>query len=504
MKHFKTNYFLLLFACFISSTFLAQPQKYIRNFDDDVYGIYPCKDSTYYTISIHPGCGINSFGVRYMNRKGEVIWLRESPLSATHFLSFEGVVEDDNSFTILYYSGASNYITQLNSNGDLQFSSIVSSSGYKFTKIVSINNEFYVTGNKETPTASDSTKALLVKLNNNGVYQWAKTYRFPGYKHFAFNDAKVHNNSILVGGYFSKGGSPQPSYPYIAKLDVNGNLSQQFTYVIDSSMFLFEPYLLTNIDFYDPNIIYGKFRASSGVDCIMKIDNQFNTVWTQNIIGDLQFICATYDGGVLYTKAGYLAGNLNKLNGNGVVTNHYAHGLVGSMYQGGVSVIKRHDCGFLIGTAVGWPSDLYAHLPSNGGYCGGAETSLDNVYQEPVIRRTVNALPPASISFNFSSNNSPFTVLAPSNNLLCSGTFQCEDPLESTDIQPIEFTLFPNPASDVVRLDLPNETTIEVIDHMGKIVLMTSDFNGEINVNALAKGLYTLRAGKALSRMVKD
>jgi hypothetical protein len=87
---------------------------------------------------------------------------------------------------------------------------------------------------------------------------------------------------------------------------------------------------------------------------------------------------------------------------------------------------------------------------------------------------------------------------------LCSGTFQCEDPLETTDIQLNEFNLFPNPASDVVRLNLPEGTTIEVIDHMGKVVLMTSDFNGEINVSTLAKGLYTLRAGKAFSRMVKD
>jgi hypothetical protein len=500
----KTTYILLLFACFISGTLLAQPQKYIRNFNDDVYGIYPCKDSTFYTISIHPGCGINSFAVRYMDRKGEIIWAKESPLSATHFISFEGVVEDDNSLTITYFTGGYNRVTQLTSTGDIPFSYYFEPNGYKFTKIVAINNEFYLTGNRETPSASDSTKALLVKMNSDGVFQWAKTYRFPGYKHFAFNDCKAYNNSLLVGGYFSQGGSPQPSYPYIAKLDVNGNLSQQFTYVIDSSMFLFEPYLLTHLDFYDENIIYGRFRASAGVDCVMQLDGQFNSVWTQNIIGDLQQICAAYDGGVIYTTWGNLAGDLNKMDQNGVVTNHYAHGLSGSEYLGGVSVIKRHDCGFLISTSVGWPSDLYAHIPSNSGYCGGVDEALDDVYSEPVIRRSVSAMAPVATTFTSFPGGNGWTVVTPVNNVYCAETFQCDGSLETTEHQMDQFALFPNPATDRVQLDLPKGTTVQVINELGKVILMITDSNGELNVSDLASGVYTLRSGNAVSRLVKE
>jgi Secretion system C-terminal sorting domain len=499
----KTAHILLLFACFISGTLLAQPQKYIRNFDDDVYGIYPCKDSSYYTISIHPGCGINSFAVRYMNRKGEVVWAKESPLSVAHFTHFEGVVQDNNSFTIAYYTGGYNLITQITSTGDVQFSHCFNPNGYKFTKIMAINNEFYVTGNKETPNFADSSKAVLVKLNSSGNFQWAKTYQFPGYKHFMFNDAKVHNGSLLVGGHFSDGNSPEPSYPYIAKLDLNGNLSQQYTYVIDSNMFLFEPYKLTAIDFYDDNALFGRFRASSGVDCIMRLDEQFNMVWTKNIIGTLGLICASYEGGVYFTTEGQLYGDVYKMDPTGAITHHYAHNLSSSEY-GQATVMKRHDCGYMIATSVGWPSDLYAHIPSDGGYCGGVTDALDNTYDEPVIRRAVSATAPVSATFTYFTSGNAFTVITPVNDLFCSETFQCSGSLDVSENELHQFNLFPNPATDHVQLELPAGTAVEVIDELGKVILMTTDLNGELRVSELAAGVYTLRAGNAVSRLVKE
>ncbi|OGS79610.1 MAG: hypothetical protein A3D31_06490 [Candidatus Fluviicola riflensis] len=498
----KSIHILLLFTCIVSGTLLAQPQKYIRNFDDDVYGIYPCKDSTFYTISIHPGCGINSFAVRYMNRKGEIIWAKESPVSVAHFSCFEGVVLDDNSFTIAYYSGGYNLVTQISSNGDIQFSHCFNPNGYKFTKIVAINNDFYMTGNKEIPTANDSTKAVLVKLNSSGLFQWAKTYKFPDYQHFAFNDCKVHNNELIVGGHFSNGYSPEPSYPYIAKLDLNGNLSQQYTYVIDSNMFLFEPYKLMELDFYDDNAVYARFRASAGVDCIMRIDDQLNMVWTRNIIGDLGLICASYEGGVYYTKEGPIYGDVYKMDPSGAITNHYAH--TESDALGGATVIERHDCGYLIGTSVGWPSDLYAHIPSNAGYCNGVDESTENTYSEPVIRRAVSAESPVATTFTYFTSGNAFTVIVPVNDLFCSETFQCDGSLETTEYQLNQFKLFPNPATDRVQLDLPKGTTIKVIDALGKTMLMTTDSNGELNVSELSNGVYTLRAGNMVSRLVKE
>ncbi len=498
----KRIHILLLFASLFSGTLLAQPQKYIRNFDDDVYGIYPCKDSTFYTISIHPGCGINSFAVRYIDRKGEIIWAKESPVSAAHFMWFEGVVQDDNTFTIAYYTGGYNLVTQLSSTGDVQFSYGFNPNGYKFTKIMAINNEFYLTGNKETPVSTDSCKAVLVKLNSSGIYQWSKTYKFPGYQHFAFNDAKAHNGSILVGGYFSDGYSPEPSYPYIAKLDLNGNLSQQYTHVIDSNMFLFEPYHLTHLDFYDENTIFGRFRASAGVDCIMKLDNQFNTIWTKNIIGDLGLICASYEGGVYFSTEGHIDGDVYKMDPNGVITNHYAHTESNSL--GGAAVMERFDCGYMIGTAVGWPSDLYAHIPSNAGYCSGVDETLDNTYEEPVIRRAVSAQAPVPVTFSCFTMTPQFTHINPVNDLFCTETFQCAGSLGLTENKPDEFRISPNPATDFVQLDLPQGTQVEVIDALGKIVLMTTGPNGELNISGLANGMYTLRAGNAIARVVKE
>lgn len=68
-------------------------------------------------------------------------------------------------------------------------------------------------------------------------------------------------------------------------------------------------------------------------------------------------------------------------------------------------------------------------------------------------------------------------------------------PLGSTDNTLADFSLYPNPASEIVTIQttIPGEKQVVVFDVLGKKVIATSIANNELDVSSLVAGIYTVQ-----------
>lgn len=500
----KNLFINLLFLLSVTTSW--SQHQYIKNYNDDVYNLIPCQDSTFYSIALHPGCGINNYTLRYFNRAGNVARTMDAPITVAGMSVFDGTTDASSTLTMLYYALGYNVVQQTDTSGNLHFCRSFNPNGYEFYKILPGDQSFYLCGYKVMVNSTDSLSSVIVKINHAGYFQWAKKYTMPGYKNFVLNDFLLRNDSLLVGGYFNNGQSPLPSYPYLAMLDTAGVPGSQYTYVIDSSMFLFEPYKITDLDFYDNDILYGKFRASSGVDCIMRLDGQLQPIWTKSISGELGLICATYEGGVLFNTPVCYNSGLVKLDPSGAVAGYSANSLTGSQGTAQAGMVYRLDCGYLIGTPAGWPADLYSHIPSNGGYCDGSSNapSIPIYPLSPVIRRavSVNSDP---IVFSMYGGLPTFTNPAPVVTTYCSAPYSCEGSLGLNELQlPLTLPIYPNPASSTIHIPVTGTETVFIRDAFGQLVYSGTTSSGTIAIGHLAPGVYFLQAGEKTGRFVRE
>ncbi len=72
---------------------------------------------------------------------------------------------------------------------------------------------------------------------------------------------------------------------------------------------------------------------------------------------------------------------------------------------------------------------------------------------------------------------------------------------EVNNLKPINVSVYPNPASNLVNVGIANaneKTSLELIDVLGKVVLIKNNLseNNEINLNTITKGIYFVRVKK--------
>jgi hypothetical protein len=77
------------------------------------------------------------------------------------------------------------------------------------------------------------------------------------------------------------------------------------------------------------------------------------------------------------------------------------------------------------------------------------------------------------------------------------------------DVSAATFLMYPNPAQDRINIVLPNASAsqqIEITDMMGRSLLSTISSSDEvqINVSSLPAGIYLVRCGSAVQRIVKQ
>lgn len=67
-----------------------------------------------------------------------------------------------------------------------------------------------------------------------------------------------------------------------------------------------------------------------------------------------------------------------------------------------------------------------------------------------------------------------------------------EDPVSINENTEKSLSIFPNPASNNVNLNIPNDTYFEIIDVMGKVAI-SDTYNGGINISNLPSGVYFVK-----------
>ena len=84
------------------------------------------------------------------------------------------------------------------------------------------------------------------------------------------------------------------------------------------------------------------------------------------------------------------------------------------------------------------------------------------------------------------------------NDMFGTITVVAEGTLSTSEARRLNFEMFPNPASDKVRIQLPSgaeNATVEFYDSLGRLALSkkVTRINNKMDVNALSKGIYVLK-----------
>jgi plastocyanin len=105
----------------------------------------------------------------------------------------------------------------------------------------------------------------------------------------------------------------------------------------------------------------------------------------------------------------------------------------------------------------------------------------------------------ATFSHIFTLVGSSDYVCTPhSDNMFGTITVVAEGSLSTSEARRLNFEMFPNPASDKVRIQLPSgaeNATVEFYDSLGRLALSkkVTRINNKMDVNALSKGIYILK-----------
>ncbi|MNJ84957.1 hypothetical protein D3C87_24210 [compost metagenome] len=495
----KTCLTILLSVIFYS---MAQGQyRYLRNYNDDVHTLIPCQDSTYYAISVHPGCGINSFSIHYLGRQGQVIWSKESNTWSGHLFDFKGYTDENNTVTLIYYSNGKNGLTRIDQNGNVLFNKVFNQSTYKMSTITPATDGFYLTGKQNEYSSWDPSVPVLLKMNNNGEIVWIKSYTIPNMPRFLFHGVEPIGDSLLIVGSYTQTPSPEVTFPCLLKTDLSGNVGSKFYYRIETVDV--DRYKFVEVDSQDPASIYLKFYASAGVDGILKLNAQLQPLWCQNIAGELGTICASYDGGVLFSTGMSLDGDIMSLNPQGTFTGSKA---TSSLSTSAVpSMILRHDCGYLVAIPSSWPSDRYAHVSKDQTYCGPISGDQTPVYPiNPVTRHPISITTQNTATSTFGLTVLPgvFSSISTTETIDCIEAYSCNGPLGISEQNFAPDALYPNPATDIIHIET-NGSPLTISDAAGSVVFSGTLQNGELNIRFLAPGLYHVKSNQQRGHFIK-
>ncbi|MDC1465760.1 T9SS type A sorting domain-containing protein [Polaribacter sp.] len=104
----------------------------------------------------------------------------------------------------------------------------------------------------------------------------------------------------------------------------------------------------------------------------------------------------------------------------------------------------------------------------------------------------------ATFSHTFILEGTSDYVCSPHPGMFGTITVVAEGALSTSETKRLKFEMFPNPASDKVRIQLPSgaeNATVEFYDSLGRLALSkkVTRINNKMDVNALSKGVYILK-----------
>jgi plastocyanin len=132
----------------------------------------------------------------------------------------------------------------------------------------------------------------------------------------------------------------------------------------------------------------------------------------------------------------------------------------------------------------------------NSGYHNGESKDANENFYSGAYEGTTSG---TTFSHTFTSEGSNYYVCTPHLGYMYGTiTVVAEGALSTSEARRLNFEMFPNPASDKVRIQLPSgaeNATVEFYDSLGRLALSkkVTRINNKMDVNALSKGIYILK-----------
>lgn len=497
----------LLFIALLGN---AQSYSFVKSVDDVIWRMVPAEDGTFYTLTWLPNCPDDFIVVRYFNRMGDLVSAFKSPAYIGSLTSIEAVAKANNHLVLYLGDGDINHLLyEFDTNGTLIWNNNIQFTNpvIKFRKIISSPTGYYLLGNTYSASWGDSSQAIITKLSDVGKHVWTNHYGItpssPASSHF--NDILYDNNQLIcVGRYYYDNqmvGQP-PFRPTVSLLDTAGNVIQSYCYIVDSGMFTgFDYYEFMQISKTPGGHFYLVGNNFGNEHALFKMDSGFNLEWIrEKLSGKSTAMCAGYNEDVFIAPDGEFSNFLMQFDGTGQMIGNHVTKNPASIYDlsyGHVMQLFRHDCGFLLSNQ----EDMYAHVDKSFAYCLDSTTSVYGNYYavNTFYRRSANFVSGALTSFNEYIGLSPYTIVTSSIITHCTSTYNCTGTTSISEVNDEQIKIYPNPASSVLYMDLPEMYTnsnITLLDMNGRVLMSQFAGNGgmyEFNLAGLSAGVYILR-----------
>ena len=340
-----------------------------------------------------------------------------------------------------------------------------------------INGVPYITVISKPILNYDGSLYVLLRLDSSGQYKsteiakldtsigkliWSKKYFESPY---VIKDIMPYDSiSVLLYGMNDE--HPNGIHPYwddsliVMRIDTGGNVMWCRKYREGTTGLLFVQKIINTTD--SGFLLTGSYAEDSnatGKTLIIKFDSQFNIQWARK---------------------------------------HQAS--LGSSY--GKSVIQTNDGGYLVsgGATLGpGPNDVYAYIIKTDslGSAGCFEDTLAGI-----VYTTMTVTP---VDLNYTTDTISIYTAPVAIGDTMMGSFTEYDACVFLGVEEVslqnnnELIVYPNPASDVVRILLPQNQTakqIEVYDIQGREVMQSDKVNSyplQLDVSALMRGIYVVR-----------
>lgn len=507
----KNLYLLSSFLWGLISVSIAQQPVFTKVYYDlnaglHVYGADRSSDGGFVMVGQKYSEEGNFGHIMKIDSAGTIEWAKRIYVTADEGLIQDVLCEPDSTMiTVGITRVTSTYklnIIKWNKNGvPVWTNNIGDYSGLRYLRIKkSINDGYLISGTNSGYAGSNTSQALLVKIDQGGNLIWAKTYNSDRQKESGFALGELPDGHIILAGASAKY-NPYEENMLIIKTDQNGN-------VVSSHLSLVAG--IPECEVIDLQIMPNGivlFATFYGVSGLVRVDSGFNLVWAHKygffnsqMWIDIKGIMSTTDDGgyMLGSPSNY--GSMFKTDGEGIPE------WQSDSFMYLVDVVQTSDGGYMAfgnGPVYGLKT-VPENIPQIGAYKSDEEGNSVNC-----VNQSFAQMEEIEFSFtDFSILASDFGSVINIDLLINDFGLITEDACvvytsgilkSDQDVQQLK--LFPNPASRVFTFELPDEIShtflrLEILGSDGQMAYITRDpscLNTGIDPGQLTEGLYLVR-----------
>ena len=494
----------LLLLCYLPC--FAQEHSFVKMLNEPALNVIPGLHGSFYTISTQLNCPDDLVIIRHFSASGTTLKTFQSPPYIGALTSFDAVTNQKNNLVVYLKLNELNHLLyEFDSLGNIIWNKNYQfvTPQMKFTKLKAAVDGYYLLGTTSSPTFTDSSRAIIAKLNTLGNVRWVKYYRMNSALAAMtdFNDMLVEGNQLLVAGayyYTSQYLGQGPYRPILAVLDTAGNFQNGYYYITDSSTFAgFEKYQFTSLNKTPNGSYYLGARNGGNEHAVFKLDASLNISWVKRApSGKFTTMCAGYDEDVMIVRDNGWGNLVLRFDSSGnSYTGRRTKAVANDLEYGLINTIVQHNCGFLLSNS----HSMIARTNGQMQFCiDSVQTTLLPTYYtvNSHYRNSISVSSGAISSFNQYTATAQYSVISSTETNICSGTYTCSGTTTSVVDYDLPVRLYPNPASDMVNIWLADDGELIIYDMSGRVAgaqQLKGAANNAISVAALTPGSYLFK-----------